>query len=154
MSSVVPNRTDAMPMPLKDPNPGQTGNRVSGETSARTGQEADSQRGASDSTGLGLRGADNRLAGRGEARENGTSQRQGPDADEVQAVAEDLKQRLNTQLEFEIDDELDRPIVRVTNPETDEVIRQIPPEAMLALSRQLQEAGDQDVGGMLLDELR
>lgn len=154
MSSVVPNRTDAMPMPLKDPNPGQTGNRVSGEPGGPSGTETGTGRKTSDSSGLSLRGADNRLPGREEARGNETSQRQAPDADEVQAVADELKQRLNTQLEFEIDDELDRPIVRVTNPETDEVIRQIPPEAMLALSRQLQEASDQDVGGMLLDELR
>ena len=54
----------------------------------------------------------------------------------------------------ELDEELGRPIVKVKHPETDEVIRQIPPEEMVALAKQLREQADGEATGLLVDEFR
>ena len=55
-------------------------------------------------------------------------------------------QNLRRDLEFTIDDQTDRTIIRVIDSETKEVIRQIPSEAALAISRSLEQPQ-----GLLLD---
>lgn len=55
-------------------------------------------------------------------------------------------QNLRRDLEFTIDDKTDRTIIRVIDSETKEVIRQIPSEAALAISRSLEQPQ-----GLLLD---
>ena len=51
------------------------------------------------------------------------------------------------ELEFRVDDDSGRPVITVFTPETDEVIRQIPPEQALALAQQLQEQQHEGNGG-------
>lgn len=69
---------------------------------------------------------------------------------------EELVDRLNTQalssshtLRFSIDEELGKAIISVVDSETDEVIRQIPPETAL----QIAEAFEEVSSGQLLTEL-
>lgn len=52
----------------------------------------------------------------------------------------------NNNLEFSIDEELGRTIVRVVDKETGDTIRQIPPEEILALARHLAAHGDEGAG--------
>ncbi len=58
----------------------------------------------------------------------------------------DYARNINRDLEFSIDEELNQVIVRVYNAETDEIIRQIPSEEVLAMARYL--ARDE---GIILD---
>ena len=53
----------------------------------------------------------------------------------------------NYSIQFSIDDESNRTVIKVVNSETDEVIRQIPPKGILQLMRRL----DQMVG-VIIDE--
>lgn len=68
------------------------------------------------------------------------------DLAEAVQVINSYVQNLQRDLEFTIDDETDRTIVRVIDSETKEVIRQIPSEAALAIARSLERAQ-----GLLLD---
>lgn len=58
----------------------------------------------------------------------------------------DYARNINRDLEFTIDEELNQVIVRVYNAETEEIIRQIPSEEVLAMARYL--ARDE---GIILD---
>ena len=62
----------------------------------------------------------------------------------------DYAQRMNRELHFNVDKESGRTVIRVIDPESDEVIRQIPPEEILALARYLQ-TGDEDRGRLVRD---
>ena len=72
----------------------------------------------------------------------------------VQEQIQKLRQELGFKLNFKMDRDLDRVIVKVMNPETEEVIRQVPPEEMLAMAREWQEAKDGEPAGLLMDEYR
>ena len=63
-----------------------------------------------------------------------------PAADFEQAVqaVEQRVQNLQRRLQFSIDEDSGRTIVKVIDRETDEVIRQIPQEEMIALARRLE----------------
>jgi len=50
-------------------------------------------------------------------------------------------QNISRDLEFTIDEELNRTIITVYDSETEEVIRQIPPDEVLALARYLESEG-------------
>ncbi len=65
-----------------------------------------------------------------------------------------FNQSIERSLHFEVDDELGVTIVRVVDKDTDELIRQFPPEELINLSRRLKELNEQDVGntGILLHE--
>ena len=67
------------------------------------------------------------------------------------AVSEinDYVQTLNRSLQFSVDDDSGRTVIKVIDPQSDEVIRQIPPEEILAIARVLQE----QVKGALFEEL-
>ena len=63
----------------------------------------------------------------------------------VFAVQEELE-KLNVQLVFSIDKDTDEVVVKVIDPETKEVIRQIPPEELLEIRKKLDE-----IVGILFD---
>lgn len=50
-------------------------------------------------------------------------------------------QSLNRDLQFSIDEKTGRTVIKVLDSETKEVIRQIPPEEVLSLARNLKESG-------------
>lgn len=66
-------------------------------------------------------------------------------------------QSVNRSLEIAVDEELGSTIITVVDSDTDEVIRQIPPEELVELARFIaeqraqQEAGDVPVRGLLMD---
>ncbi|RUM88968.1 MAG: hypothetical protein DSZ24_02350 [Thermodesulfatator sp.] len=63
-----------------------------------------------------------------------------PDSEELKRILEELQRRLdlfNKQLKIEIDRELDIPVVKIVDKETNEVIRQIPPEYLLKLMKNI-----------------
>jgi|GEM_PF-593761 len=65
-----------------------------------------------------------------------------------------FNQSIDRTIQFQIDDELGVTVVRVVDVETDELIRQFPPEELLNLSRRLKELNEQHTGssGVLLRE--
>lgn len=74
-----------------------------------------------------------------------------PSRDQVQQAVQQIQTYLNEsrrELEFQIDDGSGRTIVRVINPETHELIRQIPSEEVLTLSRAISANG-----GRLISDL-
>jgi flagellar protein FlaG len=76
---------------------------------------------------------------------------------EVKSQIEELQQfnqNIDRSLQFKVDEELGVTIVRVVDKQTDELIRQFPPEELINLSRRLKELNEQDSGnsGVLLQE--
>ncbi len=70
----------------------------------------------------------------------------GPDkaesAREIDKAASDERiylKRMNTELRFEADSRLKEVLVKIVDPETDEVIRQIPSEEMIAIRKRMDE---------------
>jgi len=51
-------------------------------------------------------------------------------------------------LEFKVDKEFDRPIITIRDVDTDEVIRQIPPEEIVEFSKYLREVTDESSGSV------
>lgn len=76
---------------------------------------------------------------------------QQPQPEQVQKAVESLKQLIETKapnsLAFSIDDSTGKTIVRISDAETGEMIRQIPSEEMLEIARSLDK-----MQGMLLQE--
>jgi len=71
-------------------------------------------------------------------------------AEVVDKMAQDVADRLQTnqrQLQFSVDSETNSTVVRVIDSETKELIRQIPSEELLAISRRLEAAT-----GLLVDD--
>ncbi len=75
------------------------------------------------------------------------------DDEQKKKLMEKIKEKINKllsqwniQLDFIIDNDLDRVVVKVKNKETGKIIRQIPPEEMLRIAKSLEE-----VSGLLLD---
>ncbi len=75
----------------------------------------------------------------------------------VQKVVSELKayvQSTQRNLDFQVDDKTGRVVVKVIDATNDQVIRQIPSEEMIAISRRIQEFLDEnqvDMRGMLLE---
>jgi flagellar protein FlaG len=65
----------------------------------------------------------------------------------IKEASNDLLAKMNIQLDFALNRELNKLVVQVKNRETNEVIRQIPPEEMLELAKRMEE-----MSGMLLDK--
>lgn len=61
-----------------------------------------------------------------------------PSVSEAVRNLNDYVQQLNRTLQFSVDEASGRTIIRVMDAETREVIRQIPPEEVVALARQLE----------------
>ncbi|PHS19780.1 MAG: hypothetical protein COA86_03200 [Kangiella sp.] len=77
--------------------------------------------------------------------------------EEINNQIEELQQfnqSIDRSLQFKIDEELGVTIVRVVDKETDELIRQFPPEELINLSRRLKEVNEQKISnsGVLLEE--
>lgn len=73
-----------------------------------------------------------------------------PDPVDLSRVVENLNKFMESSqrnLNFRFDEASGRTIITVVNPQTDEIVRQIPPEELLALARTMREAG------MLFDAL-
>ena len=71
-------------------------------------------------------------------------------AEDADFIAEELNKSiavLNSHVSFAIDDATDRTIIKVTDTETGELIRQVPPEVMLKLLKRMTE-----MVGLLMDE--
>lgn len=61
---------------------------------------------------------------------------------EVEAIASEVQiylKRLNTELRFEVDSDSKKVVVKIVDPENDEVIRQIPSEELLAIRKRMQD---------------
>ncbi|MFA9461488.1 flagellar protein FlaG [Thiohalorhabdus methylotrophus] len=68
---------------------------------------------------------------------------------EVQKRINEALDKLRFNLNFSIDREVDELVVKVVDPDTREVVREIPPEEMRELAKRMEE-----VTGILLDERR
>lgn len=90
---------------------------------------------------------------------NGAKNSQNPATqEEVKNEIETLQQfnqSINRSLQFEVDEELGVTIVRVIDKDTEELIRQFPPEELINLTRRLKELNQQysdNSSGILLQE--
>ncbi|MDQ7049995.1 MAG: flagellar protein FlaG [Enterobacterales bacterium] len=65
-----------------------------------------------------------------------------------------FNQKIDRSLQFKVDEELGVTIVRVIDKETEELIRQFPPEELINLSRRLKDLNEQQTSnsGVLLQE--
>ena len=70
------------------------------------------------------------------------SRKPGDGPGEIEAIASEVRiylKRLNTELRFEVDSESKEVIVKIVDPENDEVIRQIPSEELLAIRERMED---------------
>src|SRR3990170_6273058 len=70
------------------------------------------------------------------------SRKPGAGPGEIEAIASEVQiylKRLNTELRFEVDSESKEVIVKIVDPENDEVIRQIPSEEILAIRERMED---------------
>jgi flagellar protein FlaG len=67
--------------------------------------------------------------------------------EEIRDAINDALKDMNIGLDFDRHEETDKMVVKVMNRMTDEVIRQIPPEAMLEVARRMEE-----MSGLLIEE--
>jgi len=70
---------------------------------------------------------------------------------ELDAAAKDMERitlAFNKKLRFSVDQQTDEVVVKVIDPETDKVIKELPPEELQRLHRQLKE-----MIGLLIDEI-
>ena len=65
---------------------------------------------------------------------------------------EDAVQIVHRNLEFRVDDETGKQVVRVIDSGTGQLIRQIPPEQILSMISQLQDTLEDMMSGVLLDD--
>lgn len=78
-----------------------------------------------------------------------------PSKAQVNQVLEDLIKRQElkpTSLQFSVDEKLHEVVVKVVDPATQKVIRQIPAEAILRMREDLQNMGNKSPTGLLLSE--
>ena len=78
------------------------------------------------------------------------SERGGETAEDMDAMVEEIREMarmFERDLEFRIEEDLDRTVVEVKDTQQDEVIRQIPSEQMLELARNMER-----IRGILFDE--
>lgn len=71
------------------------------------------------------------------------------DEEELEVIQETLNQaleKINIGLQFTKNEDSDKLVVKVLNKDTEEVIRQIPPEAMIEMAQKLEE-----LSGVLID---
>ena len=75
-----------------------------------------------------------------------------PTPDRIQQAVQQIQSYLSDsqrQLQFQVDSDSGRTIVRVINPETNEVIRQIPGEEMLKLARAIGSNGGRIISDLV-----
>ncbi len=64
------------------------------------------------------------------------------DKEELKKIIEEIRKKmdyLNKYLRIDIDNELDIPVIKIVEKETDKVIRQIPPDYMLSIMKRIDE---------------
>ncbi len=64
------------------------------------------------------------------------------DREELKRIIEEIRKKmdyLNKYLRIDIDNELDIPVIKIVEKETDKVIRQIPPDYMLSIMKRIDE---------------
>ncbi len=71
-----------------------------------------------------------------------TGEIQRRDLDEAVSRIQDYVQNLQRELQFTIDEGSGRTIIKVIDSETDKIIRQIPPDELLAISEQIRSDSD------------
>ena len=69
------------------------------------------------------------------------------DLNKIKQATNEVLAQINIQLDFTLDKDLNRVVVKVINKETGKVIRQIPPEEMLKIAKRMEE-----MSGVLLDK--
>lgn len=72
--------------------------------------------------------------------ENQTKELQRVDNEVIQKILEEIRRKLdylNTYLKIEIDKQLDIPVVKIIEKDTNKVIRQIPPEYLLEIMKRI-----------------
>jgi len=72
-----------------------------------------------------------------------------PAAEDAVRRIQSYVQSVRRELRFSVDDATGRMVIKVLDPETDEVIRQIPPEEIIAIARALSESPERVAGGLL-----
>ncbi|WP_435104264.1 flagellar protein FlaG [Arhodomonas sp. AD133] len=86
------------------------------------------------------------------SRADGSDLGVGKDVEDLDAILsrlQDYAERHAHDLKFTVDDATGQSLIKVIDPKTDEVVRQIPPEEAVALARFLQEQGDEGGGALL-----
>lgn len=76
------------------------------------------------------------------AEEKAESKTGSPAAKDVEAIASEVQiylKRLNTELRFEVDSRSKEVIVKIVDPSSDEVIRQIPSEELLSIRERMED---------------
>ncbi|MDH5786520.1 MAG: flagellar protein FlaG [Chromatiales bacterium] len=76
-----------------------------------------------------------------------------PTRDEVEVAVSEISQYVQSvhrNLNFTVDDESGRTVVKVIDTESDEVIRQIPSEEMLALATRIHDLQGDDLSGLFV----
>ncbi len=76
---------------------------------------------------------------RSQEQEKQSGSDKGKAVDEAISNLNDYAQNLKRQLHFSVDEDSGRTVIKVTDPETDEMIRQIPPEEVLRIAESLEE---------------
>jgi len=64
------------------------------------------------------------------------------DKEELKRIIEEIRKKmdyLNKYLRIDIDNELDIPVIKIVEKETEKVIRQIPPDYMLSIMKRIDE---------------
>jgi flagellar protein FlaG len=74
------------------------------------------------------------------------------DRTELASKVENLNQLVHRNLEFSVDEETGRSVVRVVDSDTGKVVRQIPPDQILHVISQVQNARDGQLSGVFLDD--
>ena len=69
-----------------------------------------------------------------------------PDLEEVKTATNEVLARMNIQLDFKMDYELEQIVIKVKNSVSGEVIRQMPPQEVMEMARRMEE-----MSGMLLN---
>ena len=72
-----------------------------------------------------------------QAKQSGSDK--GKAVDDAISNLNDYAQNLKRQLHFSVDEASGRTVIKVTDPETDEIIRQIPPDEVLRIAESLEE---------------
>lgn len=85
-----------------------------------------------------------------------TAQPKASEADAINKIEEfqNYNLKINRSLKFKVDEELGVTIVRVIDKETDELIRQFPPEELINLSKKLKQLNEENTSsnGILIKE--
>lgn len=75
------------------------------------------------------------------------------DLDQAMSQLQDFVKELGRSLSFARDDSIDRSVITVRDTQTNQVVRQIPSEEVVAIARQIREDMSEMRAGLLLDKI-